>query len=184
MTMENKPTAGAQRAIGLAQLVNKVFAHERVASTLDGHAGYRVEMVGPEALSTSARQGALDQLKLVPVDAARAGTGEGSRATLLIGSADPSLSQVELRTFDRLAQLHSERYQGASLPLDAASYDALRGKIQRFFEDQGIAMTSAVKRNDHSLSPSPASRRSPVLALVTVAAVILIALAVVALRLR
>ena len=86
MTMETKPTAGAQRAMGLAELVNKVFAKERIPSSLEGHAGYRVEMAGPETLSTSARQGALDHLKLVPLDPKRIGVGAGAGATLLIFS--------------------------------------------------------------------------------------------------
>ena len=34
-----KRTAGSQRALGLAELVNKVFVNERVPSTLAAHAG-------------------------------------------------------------------------------------------------------------------------------------------------
>ena len=73
----SKPTAGAQRALGLAQLVNKVFAKERIVSTIAGHAGYRVEMSPPEGMSTTSRKGAVDQLKLVPVDPAATGGSEG-----------------------------------------------------------------------------------------------------------
>ena len=47
-----KRTAGSQRALGLAELVNKVFANERVPSTLAAHAGYRVEIDGVPVFDT------------------------------------------------------------------------------------------------------------------------------------
>ena len=108
----SKPTAGAQRALGLAQLVNKVFAKERIVSTIAGHAGYRVEMSPPEGMSTTSRKGAVDQLKLVPVDPAATGGSEGGGATIIMGTADPNLSQVELRTYKDLGRLHSDRFKG------------------------------------------------------------------------
>ncbi len=182
--MESKHTAGAQRAIGLASLVNKVFSSERVASSLAGHAGYRIEMAGPEAFSTSERKGALDQLRLAPVDPARVGAAEGSGAAILIGTADPNLSQVELRTHERLAQLHAERFNGAELPIDPAEYDAMIGKIEAFFERQGITTVTSAKREDASLAPRADARRSPVRALVIVGAIILLALLAFALRMR
>jgi hypothetical protein len=186
MTMETKPTAGAQRAMGLAELVNKVFAKERIPSSLEGHAGYRVEMAGPDTLSTSARQGALDHLKLVPLDPKRIGVGAGAGATLLIGTADPNLSQVDLRTHERLQQLHRERFDGAALPIDVASYDALKKKIEEFFERQGITTTSSATRSEASDRPTAirGSRRSPVVPLLVVGAIILAALLAFALRSR
>jgi hypothetical protein len=183
MTLESKPTAGARRAMGLAELVNKVFAKERIPSSLEGHAGYRIEMAGPEALSTSERKGALDHLKLVPLDPECVGAGEGAGATLLIGTADPNLSQVELRTHERLRQLHGERFNGATLPIEAVPYDALKQKIEDFFERQGIATISSEKRFDLSLRPAIA-RRSPTLVLVIVGAIILLGLLFVAMRSR
>jgi hypothetical protein len=186
MTMESKHTAGAQRAMGLAELVNKVFAKERIPSTLEGHAGYRVEMAGPEALSTSERKGALDHLKLVPIDPTLVGAGEGAGATLLIGTADPSLSQVELRTHERLQQLHKERFNGATVPIDSEAYEALTTKIQEFFERQGIATISAAKRNDITVRRSlPAgARRSPLSLLIVVGAIVVIAIIVFVVRSR
>jgi hypothetical protein len=186
MTMENKPTGGAQRAMGLAELVNKVFTRERIPSSLAGHAGYRVEMAGPDTLSTTARQGALDHLKLVPLDPARIGAGEGAGATLLIGTADPNLSQVELRTHDRLQQLHRERFNGAALPIDVASYDALKKKIEDFFERQGITTVSSATRAQASerAAALDAPRRSPVRALIVVGVIILLGLLVFVLRAR
>ena len=186
MTLKEVPTAGAQRAMGLAELVNKVFTKERIPSSLEGHAGYRVAMAGPEGLSTSERKGALDHLKLVPLDPARTGTGDGANATLLIGTADPNLSQLELRTYERLQQLHGERFKGAKLPLDQASYDALRTKLEAFFERQGISTISSNARNDLTVRPSDAApaRRSPVRVLFVLGAIIVIAAIVFVLRSR
>jgi hypothetical protein len=181
MTLKEQPTAGAQRAMGLAELVNKVFTRERIPSSLEGHAGYRVAMAGPDALSTTERKGALDHLKLVPLDPARVGAGEGTNATLLIGTADPNLSQLELRTYDRLQQLHEERFKGAKLPLDEASYEALRKKLEEFFERQGIATIASNARSDvaaRARAPSGvAGRRSPVPILVVIGAILVLAIA-------
>ena len=188
MTLKEQPTAGAQRAMGLAELVNKVFTKERIPSSLEGHAGYRVAMAGPDALSTTERKGALDHLKLVPLDPARTGAGEGANATLLIGTADPNLSQLELRTYDRLQQLHGERFNGAKLPLEQAFYDALCKKLQEFFERQGISTISSNARSDLIARPrsaaSPGLRRSPVPILIVVGAILVIAAIVFALRSR
>jgi hypothetical protein len=186
MTMKEQPTAGAQRALGLAELVNKVFAKEQIPSSREGHAGYRVAMVGPEARSTSERKGALDRLTLVPLDPARVGSGAGADATLLIGTADPNLSQLELRTFERLQQLHEERFDGAMLPLDEASYDALQKKITEFFGRQGISTISSTARTDQTLKVrAPVGRRrSPVPALVVVGTILLLAAVVFVLRSR
>src|SRR5438552_2725603 len=45
------PTAGAARAFGVAQLVDKVFAETRVKGTSPGHVGFRAEMSGPSGPS-------------------------------------------------------------------------------------------------------------------------------------
>jgi hypothetical protein len=186
MTMKEQPTAGAQRAMGLAELVNKVFAQERIPSSIAGHAGYRVAMAGPEALSTTARIGALDHLTLVPLDPKQVGTGEGASATLLLGTADPHLNQLELRTYERLQELHGDRFKGAPLPLDEASYDALRTKLVAFFERQGIATISSNARTELTgkMSVRSPPRRSPVPILVVVGAVVVLAAIAFVLRSR
>jgi hypothetical protein len=186
MTMKEQPTAGAQRAMGLAELVNKVFAKEHVPSSRPGHAGYRVAMAGPDALSTTERKGALDHLKLVPLDPAQVGSGAGTDATLLIGTADPNLSQLELRTFERLQQLHEERFDGAKLPLDEVAYDALQKKLAAFFERQGISTISSNARTDQTLKVRApvARRRSPVPVLFVLGTIIVVAAILFVLRSR
>jgi hypothetical protein len=180
---ESKHTAGAQRALGLAQLVNKVFASERIPSTLAAHGGYRVEMSGPDALSTSERKGARDHLNLVPADPE--GTTGGGAAAILIATADPNLSQLELRSYDYLKQLHAERFKGEALPIDAAAYAALRKKLEEFFERQGIATVSSESRTSITSPPAAmtaAKSGPPVLVLVIAGVVVLLAVAFFVLR--
>jgi hypothetical protein len=186
MTMREQPTAGAQRAMGLAGLVNKVFAQERIPSSLAGHAGYRLAMVGPEALSTSAQKGALDQLTLVPVDPKQVGAANGASATILLGTADPNLSQLELRSYERLLEVHAERFKGGVFPLDEASYDAVRAKLVAFFERQGIATVASNARTELTgkMSVRAPSRRSPVPILVAIGAIVVLAAIAFVLRSR
>jgi hypothetical protein len=148
-----KQTAGAQRAMGLATLVNKVFASERVKSSKPGHPGYRLEMRGPEGPSTSELRKVEDRLQLVPLSTAQ---GEVS---ILIGSADPGMSQAELRGFDRLRVDH-QRAWSDDLPLDRADYERVLARIAAFFDQQGVPVT--IKEGVvPSAAPQVAARRSP-----------------------
>lgn len=149
-----KPTAGAQRAFGLAQLVNKVFVTERIPSILAAHAGYRVEMTGPDTMSTSARKGAVHQLSLVPADAAEGKPGDSGAAVIVFGTADPNLSQLELRTYADLQKHHGERFHGETLPIESAAYDVIRKKVEAFFDCQGITTISSATRYEATVRPS------------------------------
>src|SRR5437868_3636513 len=123
---EVQVTGGAQRAYGLAQLVNKVFAETRVRGAQPGHGGFRVEMSGPSGPSTAdARRGML-YIRLVPVDG-----GE----PIEMATADAQGAGVELRSHDHLRGDHAED------KVDRADYDALKAKVQQFFERQGIDVT-------------------------------------------
>lgn len=145
----SKPTAGAMRAMGLAQLVNKVFASERVKSSVAGHPGFRVQMAGPEGPSTSAAD-LKDRLELLSLDkSARA-------APIRIGSADPGMSHAELRGFERLRALHT-----GELGIDRADYERLLGKLEQFFDRQGVPVT-IVQDTAVSAAPKRASGRGRV----------------------
>jgi hypothetical protein len=150
----SKPTAGAQRAFGLAQLVNKVFVNERIPSTLAGHPGYRVDMSGPEAMSTSAHKRAIHQLALIPAGETEAKPGDGGSAPIVIGKADTNLSQLELRTYGDLQRLHRDAFHGEAFPIESAPYEALRTKVQAFFERQGIDIISSETRSQPTMRPS------------------------------
>ena len=145
----SKPTAGAMRAMGLAQLVNKVFAGERVKSTITGHPGFRVQMAGPEGPSTSAAD-LKDRLELLSLDKSAAA------APIRIGSADPGMSHAELRGFERLRALHV-----GELGIDRTDYERLLGKLEQFFDRQGVPVT-IVQDTAVSAAPKGASARGGV----------------------
>jgi hypothetical protein len=117
------PTAGAQRAFGVAQLVNKVFAETRVKGTSPGHAGFKVEMSGPAGPSTADSMRALQYIRLVALDGAGA---------IEIATCDPNAGVVELRSFDHLRSVDGDT------TVDRADYEALIAKVEQFFERQGI----------------------------------------------
>ena len=172
-----KQTAGAQRAMGLAVLVNKVFASERVKGTTPGHPGYRLEMSGPDGPSTTELKKVEDRLQLIPVGAAE---GVGS---LLIGSADPAMSQAELLAFDRLRALHAKTSSG-ELPLDRADYERVLAKVEAFFDRQGVPVT-IVPGTVVSASPKAAAgKRGRVLPWLVAGAIVVAAIVAVAMRSR
>jgi hypothetical protein len=176
-----KRTAGSQRALGLAELVNKIFESERVPSSLAAHAGYRIEMSGPGSLTTTSPAGAQHQLKLVPADAAESKPEDGGAATIVIGSADANLTQLELRTYDELSQRHGARFQGDALPIERAAFDALVVKIGKSLAPQGIETVSSASRHELTVRPGsdrPKDEPKKPLVLVVVAAVALVLLAV------
>jgi hypothetical protein len=146
-------TAGSQRALGLAELVNKIFENERVPSSLAAHAGYRIEMAGPGSLTTTSPTGAQHQLKLVPADAAESKPDDGGAATLVIGTADANLTQLELRTYEELSQRHGARFKGDPLPVERAAFDALVAKIQKSLAPQGIETVSSASRHELTVRP-------------------------------
>src|SRR5947209_19621721 len=90
------PTAGAQRAFGLAQLVNKVFAETRGKGPSPGPAGFRVEMSGPSGPSTADARRAVQYIRLVPLD------GPDGTGAIEIATSDPNSGAVELRSYDYL----------------------------------------------------------------------------------
>ncbi len=175
---EIKTTAGAQRAMGLAQLVNKVFAAERVKGNTEAHPGYRLEMSGPEGPSTTELKKVEDRLQLVPVET------KNGEASLLIGSADPSMSSAELRSFDRLRAVHAKT-SSDELPLDRADYERVLAKIEAFFDRQGVPVTVVQAAAVVSVGPNAARGGGKRLLPWVVAAVIVVALiAVMAMRSR
>jgi hypothetical protein len=157
------PTAGAQRAFGIAQLVNKVFSETRVKGTSPGHAGFKVEMSGPAGPSTADAKRALQYIRLVALDGA--GAAE-------IATCDPNAGAVELRSFDYLRSVDGDT------TVDRADYEALMAKVEQFFERQGIETKVVLARiptppPHASASPAPPAQGSlGLIGLVLVALVI------------
>jgi len=116
-----KHTAFAMQALGFAELFNIKVGAEQVE-------GHRVELSAPEGQSTGGGKQSLQHVKLV--------AGDGS--VLVAGSASQVDKTAEIRTYEYLADLHAQRYKGARLPLDRAAYQALIGRMQTFFAEQGL----------------------------------------------
>ena len=59
---------------------------------------------------------------------------------ILIGTADPGMSNAELYGFERLRAAHAKT--GAEkLPLDRSDYERLLAKVAAFFDRQGVPVT-------------------------------------------
>jgi hypothetical protein len=120
---EQKRTQFTMQALGLADLFNMNVGDRKVGS-------FRVELSAPEGPSTGGGVQAVQHVKLVPDD----GTG----SVIVAGSANQIEKSAELRTWEYLAELHAQRYKGASLPVDKATYQALVARMQGFFGAQGL----------------------------------------------
>jgi hypothetical protein len=173
----SKPTAGAMRAMGLATLVNKVFAGERVKSTSSGHAGYRVEMAPPEGPSTTDVAKPQERLMLVPVEAT------GGAVSILFGTADPSLTEATLRSIDHLRATHTKHW-GADIDIDADDYARVLKKIEAFFAHQGVPVVIAAASAQSLAVPGKRPSRTSVAIMVISVLVVLAIMALVAVRMR
>ncbi len=176
ITNPSKPTAGAMRALGLAQLVNKVFAGERVKSTTPGHPGYRVEMAAPEGPSTTAAVKPQERLMLVPVEA------KEGEVSVLFGTADPGLTEATLRSYEHLRAQYTEHF-GGELTIDPEDYGRVLKKLEEFFSHQGAPVTIAAS-SAASLAPQRKPSRKSVAIMIVCVLAVLIAMAIVAVRLR
>jgi hypothetical protein len=176
-TNPSKPTAGAMRALGLAQLVNKVYATERVKSTKPGHAGYRVEMAPPEGPSTTNAAKPQERLMLVPLEP------RDGEVSLLFGTADPALTETTLRSYEHLRVQQAANF-GGELPIDRDDYERVLKKLQAFFEHQGAPVVIAASSAQSAAPKSTGLPRKSVALMVALVLVVLAVLAFVAVKIR
>jgi hypothetical protein len=174
-TNPSKPTAGAMRAMGLAQLVNKVYATERVKSTKPGHPGYRVEMAPPEGPSTTNAAKPQERLMLVPLEA------RDGEASLLFGTADPALTETTLRSYEHLRIQYAA---GGDLPIDKEDYERVLEKLKGFFEHQGAPVVIAASSAQSAAPKATGLPRKSVAIMVAVVLFVLAVLAFVAVKIR
>lgn len=118
-------TQFAMQAIGLADLFRMMVGPVRISAPL----AYTCELSAPEGPSTGGGKQSVQHIKLVP---ARGG------ATIVIGSADPVGRAVELRSWNRLAEIHAQRFGSSRLPVDQAQYAELLRRMQEFFAAQNL----------------------------------------------
>ena len=163
---EQKRTEFAMKALGLAELFVIHLGAERLAGN---GTSFRLEIAAPDGESTGGGKQAVQHIKLVP------DTG----ATIVCGSANGVEEICELRTYDHLTQIHSQRFKGASLPFAREPYGALLKKLQAFFAMQKLPVTLVdVPRNPEgtpvTVNP-PGSGTGPVMVAGAVAIVAIIA---------
>ena len=163
--VDKKFTMFAAQAMTLADIFKAVFA-----DGLPGSVHYKVELSAPDGPSTGGGKLALQHVKLIP---------DGGGATLVMGSANPVEKTAEIRTFPYLADMHRQRFKGASLPIDPERYKALQKQLQFFFTDQGMTVVMIdVSKPDRPELPEPAPRTSPLVWLALGAFLLLVAVAV------
>jgi len=148
--MAREFTDMALRAFTLADLVRIAFE-----APIEGAVTYKVDLATPDGPSTAGGKQALQHLKLVPVP-------EGSGTTIVIGTANSVENVAELRSYAYLADMHAQRFKGASLPLDEKTYRALLAKMQGFFADRKMSVTMV----DLNRTAAPAPPRSSSAALI------------------
>src|SRR4051812_4799447 len=107
---EQKHTEFAMKALDLADLFKMMVG----GLPLDGK--YMVELSAPDGPSTAGGKQALQHIKLVP---------QGGGSTIVAGSASRAENFAEIRTYEHLQALHSQRFKGQSLPLGQDGYENL-----------------------------------------------------------
>jgi hypothetical protein len=124
-----KYTMVAAKAVSLAELFVQSFD-----KGLDGPVHFKVEMSAPDGPSTSGGKQALQHIKLIP---------DGGGMAIVIGSADTTTAQAEVRTFDHIATLYGQRFRGAAIPIDAGKYNELSQTLSNFFRSMNMKVTFA-----------------------------------------
>jgi len=120
-------TQFAMKAIDLAELFKALVGNTKVVAS-EG-AQFSVELSAPEGLSTGGGAQSVQHIKLT-----RTGL------VVVAGSSDQVERSAELRSYDYLAAAHGQRYKGAPLPIDRASYEVFLKRARDFFKQQDMAI--------------------------------------------
>lgn len=169
-------TKFAMQAVALGEQFGIVLGSEGIlAGSKTTPVHFRLELGVPEGPSTGGGKQAGQPIKLVPE------RGQ----TFVIGIANQAEKSVELRTWEYLAHLHSQRHKGQPMPFDPVPYKILFKKVEHFFQElkmrvvvvdlpPGAAMPA-------SSSEGSSSRLTIILGVALVAALVIL-VALVALR--
>ncbi len=139
-----KHTQFAMKALDMAEMFKLYIG----SKGLEGPPAYAVELGKPDGPSTGGGKQAMQPIKLLP---------KGDGTTLVAGHANQVDRKAELRTYDYLAQSHSQRFPGAAFPLKREAYDELLGRLEQFFKDQALA----VEKVQATASPAPVPAALP-----------------------
>lgn len=144
---QSKYTQVAAKAVSLAELFVARFDQG-----LDGPVKFRVELSAPDGPSTAGGKQAMQHIKLVP---------SISGPAIVIGSANTIKQQAEIRTYDNIAAAYSQRFKGASIPVDVTHYTELTQALASFFKAMKMTVTFADARTAGlSIPPAPAGAKS------------------------
>ncbi len=124
-----KYTQVAAQALSLAELFEARFA-----AGVNGPVPFRIELAAPDGPSTAGGKQALQHIKLVP----RAGG-----PTIVIGSASTTRQTAEIRTYEHVAALYAQRFHGARVPIDVATYRDLTQALAGFFNAMRLRVSFA-----------------------------------------
>jgi hypothetical protein len=141
-------TEFAMKAVDMAELFKVLVGQTPVTAATAGEAGYQAELSAPDGMSTGGGTQAVQHIKLV---------SPSGGATIVAGAANQVDRTAELRTYEHLAELHAQRYRGAALPIDRASYGELLERAQDFFPDKGLRVVLI----DAARRPAPAAPSKP-----------------------
>jgi hypothetical protein len=121
---DSNRTQFAMQALSLADYFRARLGDRRVS-------GYKVVLAAPEGPSTGGGKQAIQHISLIP---------DAGGATITAGSANPVERRAELRTWEHLVALHSQRFRGKQIPLDKVAYNELLKRMQAFFTDQRLSI--------------------------------------------
>lgn len=144
---QSKYTQVAAKAVSLAELFVARFDQG-----LDGPVRFRVELSAPDGPSTAGGKQAMQHIKLVPAV---------SGPAIVIGSANTTTQQAEIRTFDNIAAAYAQRFKGAPIPVDVTGYTELMQALASFFKAMKMTVTFADARGiGLSVPPAGSASRS------------------------
>ena len=143
---QSKYTQVAARAVSLAELFDARFEQG-----LDGPVRCRVELSAPDGPSTAGGKQVLQHIRLIP---------DGGAAAIVIGSANTIRQTAEIRTFDHIAALYSQRFKGAPIPVDVTRYQDLSQSLATFFKAMRLTVTFTDARSVGLTPPPVAGDRS------------------------
>jgi hypothetical protein len=140
-------TFHALQATDLAAAINDALKKVRV-----GPGDYRVELTVPEGPSTSGGVQAMQHVRLVPP----AGSGPPP-PTLVVGHANHSAGNAELRTFDHVDAIHRRRF-GRPLAIDRTEYGDFIALARQLFVALHLETTVVGPPAEPEENAGPATR--------------------------
>ncbi len=130
---EQKRTEFAMAAVDFAGIFKTYFDPVSIL-------GFKVGMTAPEGQSTGGGVQARQHITLT----------DDSGKTVVVGACNTVEKTAELRTFEHVSKIFSQRYENMPFPVPRGEYDDLRQKFAQFFQNQSFHVSTA----DFTKSPN------------------------------